>query len=193
VSVDHQEAAAALDSVEEIGSRVKTIHLYRSAAPFLVMWGGVWLVTNAVTDFRPSAALIAWIFSGTVGAIGTVIISIVNSRKWTDRNRPTAKEARAIGQRFSMIGITIILYFPVMLAVFGPFTGRQLNAFISLFWTFAYMLAGAIIGWKLFAIGLTATVAIAAGFLFLHTHFLLWMALVGGGALMAGGLWLKKI
>lgn len=39
--------------------------------------------------------------------------------------------------------------------------------------------------------GLSLSVLTLVGYLFLPQHFLLWMALVGGGTLIGSGLWMK--
>ncbi len=92
-----------------------------------------------------------------------------------------------------MLGLAICCYFPVMYVVLGPLAARQTNAFISLFWAFAYMFAGAWVGWRLFAIGAVAAAAVVFGYLAIGAHYYLWMAACGGGTLIAGGLWLRKI
>ncbi len=84
-------------------------------------------------------------------------------------------------------------YFPAMFAVLGPLSARQVNAFASLSWAIAYMIGGAWVGWRLFAIGGIAVVAVLFGYLSIGQHYYLWMAACGGGTLIAGGLWLRKI
>jgi hypothetical protein len=69
----------------------------------------------------------------------------------------------------------------------------QINAFISLFWTFAYMVAGIWIGWRLAAIGLVASAAILFAYVALEQHYFLVAGLAGGGSLILGGLWLRRV
>jgi hypothetical protein len=52
---------------------------------------------------------------------------------------------------------------------------------------------GAWIGWRLFAIGLAATLLILFGYYGVHDHYFLYMGCVSGGALMAGGVWLRHL
>ena len=92
-----------------------------------------------------------------------------------------------------MLGLALCGYFPAMYAVLGPLAAREANAFVSLFWAFAYMFAGAWIGWRLFAIGAVAAAAVVFGYLNVDQHYYLWMAACGGGPLIVGGLWLRKI
>jgi hypothetical protein len=62
-----------------------------------------------------------------------------------------------------------------------------------MFWTFLYLAVGAWVGWRLFTIGLVATVLIVVGFYAIHAHYFLYMGCVSGGALIAGGLWLRRL
>src|SRR5580658_1361527 len=49
------------------------------------------------------------------------------------------------------------------------------------------------LGWRLFMIGLAATLLILLGYYGIHSHYFLYMGCVSGGALMAGGLWLRRL
>ena len=49
------------------------------------------------------------------------------------------------------------------------------------------MVAGAWVGWRLFAIGGIAAAAVVFGYLAIGQHYYLWMAGCGGGTLIAGG------
>jgi hypothetical protein len=95
--------------------------------------------------------------------------------------------------RFAALGITIICFFVAMFLVLSPMTGKRMGAFISLFWTLAYMAAGAWIGLRLFMTGLIGTIGIVLSYLYAGQYFPLAMAIVGGGTLLAGGLWLRKV
>ena len=79
------------------------------------------------------------------------------------------------------------------MAVLSPADDRQQDTFLSMFWTFLYMAVGAWTGWRLFAIGLAATLLILLGYYGVHSHYFLYMGWVSGGALVAGGLWLRRL
>jgi hypothetical protein len=87
----------------------------------------------------------------------------------------------------------VITFFPAMSVVLGDLTPLQSNAFISMFWALAYMAAGAWLGLRLFFTGVATAVAVLLGVLVLREHYFLWMAFAGGGSLILGGLWLRKL
>lgn len=192
MNISQQEASEALDAIHLADQRVLEVRGYRYAAPFLILWGVIWAIANAFSDFSSAAGARAWLIGTLVGAALTVwlVVRIILERR---RAGDARSIARRTGNRFVLLGIASWLYFPAMFLVMGPLSGRQSNAFISLFWAFAYMFAGAWLGLRLFLIGLVAALAITAGFLFVHEHYFLWMAVFGGGSLLLAGFWLRRI
>ena len=117
---------------------------------------------------------------------------------WYGARRRAAEQAAAGSassheiRRWLLTFVALAGYQVACLALLPQLNGRQQNAFISLFWTFLYMALGAWIGWRLFAIGVVASALILAGYWYLPAHFFLYMGCVTGGALVAGGLWLRR-
>jgi len=193
MNVSREEARAALDAMDATRARVETVRFYAEFAPYLILWGVIWLVANAVSELLPAYGSATWLAGTALGVLLTVLFTIRNARRWQCM-RPSERAAgRAIGRRAVLLGITLWVYFPAMTALLGPFSGRQTNAFISITWAFIYMVTGAFSGWRIFAIGLATAAAVMFGYLTIDAHFQLWMAFVGGGSLIAGGLWLRKI
>jgi hypothetical protein len=192
MNVSRDEAVEALDVIARSRDQMLTLRRYARFAPFLLIWGAVWMVANGVTDFAPAWSGPAWLGSSGVGLIASILWGMHLGR----RSRARADEGVRRGvwvPRVVMLGLAICCYFPVMFVVLGPLAARQANAFASLFWAFAYMFAGAWVGWRLFAIGAVAAAAVVFGYLTIGPHYYLWMAACGGGTLIAGGLWLRKI
>jgi len=192
MNISRQDASEALDAIQSADQRVLQVRSYRHAAPFLILWGVIWAVANAASDISNIAGRRAWLIGTVAGSLFTVwfIVRIILERR---RAGDTEGRRRRTGSGFALMGIATWLYFPAMYLVLGPLTARQGNAFASLFWAFTYMFAGAWLGLRLFLTGLVAALAITAGFLFVHQHYFLWMAVFGGGSLILGGLWLRKI
>jgi hypothetical protein len=192
MNISREEASAALDSIHDANRKVAERRNYADAAPFLILWGVVWVLCNGITDLAPRWSGRSWLTGIVLGAIVTVylIVTMAMRERRVSVNRAANKE---MGQRFALLGIATWSYFISMFLVLGPMPDRRMGAFISLFWTITYMAAGAWVGMRLFIIGLVATAAIVLGYLFVEQHFSLWMAVFGGGALIAGGLWLRRL
>jgi hypothetical protein len=67
-----------------------------------------------------------------------------------------------------------------------------MGEFVPLLVATTYVLLGIWIGGRYAAIGIVIAILTMVGFLLLPAHFLLWMAGVGGGALILTGLWLHR-
>ncbi len=193
MALSPQDASEALDVIGSADRRVREIRGYREASPFLILWGLVWLIANAVTDLWPRQGGLAWLVGVVAGYSATAVLVVLQVKRMRREQVCTPAERARNRARMLMLGTTLLLFFPVMLTVLSPLDPRQQNAFISLFWAFAYMAAGAWVGKRLFITGFVTAAAILGGYLFLAAHFFLWMAVVGGGSLILAGLWLRKI
>jgi hypothetical protein len=193
MNVSKEDAGKALEMIGEAGARMLTFKRYSRVAPLLFVWGSVWFIANAVTDFAPDRSDIVWMAGATAGVAVSVLLSLRLLRRRSSQFRQDVTQREETSRRFGMLAIAIFCFFPAMFAVLRPLTARQDNAFISLCWAFLYMFVGAWFGWRLFAIGAIAVAATVVGYLAVEQHYYLWMACCGGGSLIAGGLWLRKI
>jgi hypothetical protein len=192
MNVSKNEAVEALEVIARSGDQMQTLRRYRSLAPFLFVWGAVWVGANSLTDLAPAWSDRGWVIGSALGALVSLVLGIRLGRA---SGRLVAGDAgrRPRIRRLVMMGLTLFFYFPATYAVLGQLSARQANAFISLAWAFAYMFAGAWVGWRLFVIGSIAATAVVFGYLSVEQHYYLWMAACGGGTLIGGGLWLRKI
>lgn len=193
MNVSEKDAAEALDLVTNADQSVRRHRNYREAAPFFILWGMIWFFANAVTGVWPERGGQAWMAGIAVGFVVTIVLTVLQARRYRRLRFYTPSESRLIGRRAGMTGATIMAFFAATLFVMWPYTGMQQNAYISLCWAFAYMAAGAWLGWRLFITGLVTVVAILTGFTLLREHYFVWMAFAGGGSLILGGLWLRKL
>ncbi len=193
MNVTRDEASQALEEIGRAGSRMSRLSTYGDIAPMFLLWGVIWLVANLVTEFQPALSGRAWLAGEIVGTPLTLFLVVRQARHRGARIRQTGGDPKAIGGRYALMGAAVFGFFTSMMVVVWPLNARQADAFISLFFAFAYAIGGVFGGWRLMAIGGVTAAAILFGYLELTTHFYLWMGLVGGGALIVGGLWLRKI
>lgn len=184
MNVTREEAAAALREVDDARRRMFRTGFYARCAPYLIIWGLVWLIANSAGDFDTRLMGPAWMVCSLVGMALTIVLSIRQQGKEGGRRGDIAW-----GLMWPVLGC----YFWALFIITGPLDWRQANALISIFYPFAYMMVGAWIGWRLFFVGAVTAALILGGFVYVHEHFALYMGVVGGGALIAGGLWLRKV
>jgi len=188
--VDRDEAARALQEIQEVRSRMVTWNRYRETGPYLILWGVVWMVANGITEFRPDLSGIAWLALTVAGSVGSVVLATRRSRRQCAA--PDADAAPYTWHWGAAYGV-VFAYFIAAQLVLPALNPRQLSAWMSLFWGFVYMFAGVWRTWRLFAIGSATAALVLFGYFELDRWYFLWIGLVGGGALIAGGLWLRRI
>lgn len=193
MNMSQQEASEALDAITTADRKVREHQGYREGSPFLILWGVLWFIANSVAGLAGHLAGPVWMITVIVGTAATATLVVAQSVRAQRAHRYTPAERALIGRRASLLGISVITFFPAMSVVLGDLTPLQSNAFISMFWALAYMAAGAWLGLRLFFTGVATAVAVLLGVLVLREHYFLWMAFAGGGSLILGGLWLRKL
>jgi hypothetical protein len=113
------------------------------------------------------------------GVIGDVLIS------WRDRPCNWAL--------FAGIFLTFFAFVAATMSIMHPRDPRQVAAFVPLVVAAAYAVLGMSLGQRFIFIGLALGLLTLIGFFALSSFFMLWMAAVGGGALVLGGLWLRRV
>jgi hypothetical protein len=86
-----------------------------------------------------------------------------------------------------------LAFFVASFFIMSPVTGRQIAAFIPLVVAVAYVLIGIFRGPRYIATGLVVAALTLLGFALLKEHFFLWMAGVGGAAMILAGIWLRRV
>jgi len=105
-----------------------------------------------------------------------------------------------VAQIFFYIGIIVLLAFLMFIAfgflcvhVLGHFTPRQQGTFWTIYFMLFYALAGLWFGRAFIVIAAAITVLTLIGYFFVTGEtFLPWMAVVNGGGLIVGGLWMRR-
>jgi hypothetical protein len=190
MSIDKSEAALTLAAIDAAGARSTQLQRYRRFAPFMILWGAIWLLANSASELAPGHSGTVWL---SLSLLGAAVSYWLGRRQHAafDEDSPRARPGQ--GWRWMLCFLVIVAFQVAAIAVLPPSDGRQQDTFFSMFWTFLYMAIGAWTGWRLFTIGLAATLLILLGYYGVHSHYFLYMGCVSGGALMAGGLWLRRL
>ena len=69
---------------------------------------------------------------------------------------------------------------------------RKISAYWATVPMFAYIIMGLWLDRFFLVLGTLVTLATLAGYYFITDYFFLWMAVVGGGSLVAGGVFIRK-
>jgi hypothetical protein len=197
VSLSSDEAAAALSDIAKTEIRSSRAYRYRQASPNLIVWGALWAGGYGLTDVWPHRGAAIWI---AIVPIGLAISFLIGMRSAARSDPPgphpldPSRTGAAAGFRwgFPATMLTAFIFIAATLAVMAPVSGRQVGAFIPLVVAASYALAGIWCGLRFIVAGAAIVGLTLAGFFLLPAHFNLWMAAVGGGALVLAGLWLRS-
>jgi hypothetical protein len=177
------EAQDALRDISRAEHSSATLYRYRHAAPHLILWGVIWAVGYGASYARPQ-----WgVFWPVLALIGTIASFWIG---W--KSKP--QKAAGYDWRFAATWLAIFLFIAAVFAVMPPRNVAELSAFFPLLVALFYGLIGIWIrGTRLIIAGAAVAALTIIGFFLLPQIFLLWLAVVGGGALILGGFWLRSV
>jgi hypothetical protein len=180
MSVTHEDAAEALRLVREAGDRSETLRGYQSASPHLILWGCVYAAAYSFSYFRPHLAQWPWLVLVPIASVGDIIIG---------------KRDRSGGDWtiFPILFCTFLVFILATAAIMQPHDPNQMGAFVPLVVAACYIALGVGAGKRILYTGVALGVLTLVGFFAFPAIFLLWMAVVGGGAMVLGGLWLRQV
>ncbi len=181
MAVTRADASAALADVAAAQRRSATLRGYQSAAPHLIIWGIAWAAGYTITDLAPRWINVAWLAIIVLGILADIAVARL------DRPTGTGQGARA-----GWLFLIFFVFIGGTIAVMQPGDPRQVGAFIPLVVAVGYAIAGALGAPRLLVLGGIVAVLTLGGFFVLPAHFLLWMAAIGGGSLVLGGIWLRQ-
>ena len=179
------EAQSALKDIEKTENRTAASQHGRATAPYLIMWGIIWVIGYAVTASSPQ---LSWIWPTLIigGIIGSIIQSVLQSR--------TFGRGREFGWRYFGSFTVIGVFFVAFASVMPPYTYNQMSAIFPLVIGVFYCFIGIWTkGWRMLPLGLALIGLTTLGYFVAPGHFLYWMAVVGGGGLILGGLWMRSV
>ena len=190
MSISRDEAAESLRNIEQAQSRSFEAYGYKAAAPFFFIWGLVWMVGYTAGDFWPY-------YAGTRIWPALLLLAFIASAifgRRAGRGSDPASRARnaRIGWRIVASWIVVSVFITVVMNVLRPATPEQDAAFVPLLVAAAYAILGIWMGVRFVIAGAAIAALTLGGFYFLHPHFQLWMAGVGGTTLIVTGLWLRR-
>ncbi len=181
-AIDADEAAGALRRIAETEQRTREAVYYAGGSTILVLWGITWVVGYTITCFSRRQANLARAINA-LAASGMMLLGYARSRA-----RPARWDRRAT-------------YAFLIVLAFGLFTewllGNGRWREISLFWPVlamtGYIITGLWLGRFYVLCGSVVILLSLAGYFSSGPWFSLWMAILGGGSLILGGLWQRRV
>jgi len=177
-----QDALAALNDVEAADIRARASQANRAGAPYLILWGAVWVVGYVLSGLL-APWQIGWMWLG-VSLCGFAAMFLLPRRQGAGR----AFQGQTIAITTMAIGAFIAATYWVM----RPTQGAQYLAYPALMVGLVYTLMGSIRRARIMWVGMAIFALTVAGYAFLRPVLPFWLAAVGGGGLILGGLWMRQ-
>jgi hypothetical protein len=186
MEISPSEAESSLAFIREAENQMNRAVSASGGAYQMVIWGVVMLIGYTLNQFadRLPVALVAgpWIVMSTLGNILSVMVSVRRARKFHN----------PYGARLGFLFVVFILFGVVGAFFVHPSDPREINLLVYLL-TMLWMAAmGLWVDLRLLWISLVFTTLMLFGYLVLPDYFFLWLAIVGGGALIGSGLLLLR-
>ncbi|MDQ7029672.1 MAG: hypothetical protein Q9O62_07795 [Ardenticatenia bacterium] len=184
--ISPDEAREALELVERTTRQMRRAVAHGGMPYFLIIWGIVWTLgfggTHVLGPESPGVGTL-WLVLDILGIVASVVVG------WRVSVRVRSPRYNAA---IGLYWLAWIVYGGLLIYFARPQSGDQLSLLVSLFAMFGYVTTG-IFYRSLFlgGLGATVTVFMVVGYLLFPAVFNLWMALLGGGSLIAAGLYMR--
>ncbi|NPA91624.1 MAG: hypothetical protein GXO55_09290 [Chloroflexi bacterium] len=186
-SISPEEAREALDLIDRTTQHMRRSLAHGGAPYFLLIWGVVWMLGFGATHFlgpdSPTVGLI-WMVLDTIGIIASFAVGW-----WISKQMRSPRYGATVG----IYWLAWIVYGALIVYFAHPQSGNQLSMLVALLAMFGYVTTGILYRSRfLTGLGLVMTGLILAGYLLWPAYFNLWMAVLGGGSLIAAGVYILR-
>ncbi len=180
MSLSPSEANDALRDIRKTEQASSTTYGYRIASPHLILWGVIWMIGYGATWLKPQW----WVVWPVLGVAGMA------ANFWIGRASRAVRSG--FDWRYAATALMVFLFIAAVFAILPPANGLQIGAFVPILVALFYGLIGV---WghspRMLATGIAIGALTLGGYFWLQPLFLPWMAVVGGGGLVLGGIWLR--
>lgn len=181
MTISKQEAADTLRDITKTERRTVSDLGYQMAWPHLIIWGVIWLF-----GYSAMAAGVTWDY------LWLVLSGIGSLASFAAGYATAQRHGKGFDGRFLATFVVIFLFVSAVFIILPPRSPIQYGAFFPILVALYYALIGIWTrGWRMLVLGVLLGVLTLFGFLHLQAHFMALMAVVGGGGLILGGLWLR--
>ncbi|MFK0166693.1 hypothetical protein [Rhizobium sp. NPDC090279] len=180
------EARHALREVDEITSRSNRLRSYRISASYLILWGIVWLVGYSSMFFLPAlSANLIWLVLDGLGLAGSVLIGMRTFR--------AGEDLKKVNVRILAVFAIVTLFMLATLKVMQPMHAAQYEVYPALVLGLTYGLIGVFFLRGFVWLAAAVSLGSLLSFFFLQPWLPLCIAVFGGGSLLVGGMWMRRL
>jgi hypothetical protein len=138
------------------------------------------------TQFLPME-IVGYIWIG-LSVLGSILGTVLSMRMG---KRVRSPSAAATAKRIGTIWLLLAVYCIAAIAVTWPLDGKQLTVLIVLFVMVGWLAMGLLLSYASVWPGLIIIALVLIGYFLLPDIFYLWIAILGGGGMLALGLYIR--
>jgi hypothetical protein len=181
--IDSKQATEALTDIEGVVRRVRQSRIYNFSSLMLIMWGALVFAGYVASHIWPGMNGVQWIVLNVIGLAASLAIG-ASTRQRAGVN--------TFSTRFLAAFVLFVVFGCILSIGVGHLRARQMDAFWPIYFMMVYTIVGLWFGYAFVAIGVGITALTLIGYFLAGDWFHLWMAVVDGGGLMLGGLWMRR-
>ena len=187
MNISPTEAEETLAAIQKISQ--KTRHAIASSGTFitLIATGVVWLIGFTCTQFL-TGDILGYIWTG-LSILGGILGTFLGFRMAPRVHNPSAS---ATAKRAGIFWLLLILYGIATILIVRPTDGKQATMLIILFIMIGQLSMGLLVSFSSVWWALPITGLALIGYFLLPSIFYLWMAILGGGGMIAFGLYIHS-
>jgi hypothetical protein len=198
MEISRDEARNALQEIDTARNLTRKAIAEGCSSHILVLWGVIWMVCYGLGQFVPAWSGKVWLIGAPIGAVASWLIGM--------QTRSIMKGPSDLKIGLAWLGTCIFaliwasLLLPVGIpqglenpASSGALMTRKVSAYASTVPMYLYILGGLWLGSFLVRLGLLVTILTLIAYWFSGPWFDLSMAIAGGGALIASGIFIRRV
>ena len=186
MDISPSEAEEALEAIQVISQKTRHSIASSGAHISLIVTGLVWMIGFLATQFlQGEAVTYIWIGASIIGAFTGTFLSMRMGK------RVRSPSAGATAKRIGAIWLLLAVYCLAALAVTWPLDGMQLTVLIVLFVMVGWLAMGLLLNFISIWPGLIIIALVLIGYFLLADIFFLWIAILGGGGMIALGIYIR--
>ena len=187
MNISPDEAEEALAAIQTRAQKTRQSIAGSGAYITLIATGIVWLIGFMCTQFlRGEIVAYIWIGLSILGsALGALLGIRMGKRVRSPSTVPVAK-------RIGLFWLLLVLYGIAAIVLARPTDGKQTTMFVVLFIMLGQLAMGLLFSFSSVWWALPVTALALVGYFLLPDIFYLWMALLGGGGMIALALYIRS-
>jgi hypothetical protein len=186
MNVTPDEAEEALADIQSVMRKTRRSIANSNAHISLIVTGCVWMIGFLSTQFL-SGVVVAYIWI-VLSVSGSALAAILSMRSSKQVRSPLAAET---AKRIGLTWVLLAIFCVAAIAVTWPLDGKQVTALIVLFVLVGWLEMGLLLSITSIWPGLIIIVLVLTGYFLLPGIFYLWIAILGGGGMIALGVYIR--